>query len=42
MITNHGSLVSNDTNHLIYNAKWGLDVYPNLKNISNKGGNADV
>ncbi len=41
-ISNRGSLVNNDKNNLVFNSKWGLYVYPNLKNINNKGGNLDV
>lgn len=42
VISNHGSIVNGDKNNLIYDPKWGLDTYPNLRNISNKGGNLDV
>lgn len=42
LISNGGFLVNSDKNNLVFNSKWGLYVYPNLKNINNKGGNTDV
>lgn len=42
VISNHGSLVNNDKNNLIYDSKWGLDVYPDIKHITFKGGEIDV
>lgn len=35
--TNGGFLVNNDKDNLVYDSKWGLYVYPNLRNVSNKG-----
>ncbi len=40
--SNGGYLVNNDKNNLVFNPKWGLYVYKDLKNIGNKGGEADV
>ncbi len=42
VISNRGSLINKDKESLIFDSKWGLYVYPNLKNINNKGGDLDV
>ncbi len=41
-VSNGGYLVNNDKDNLVFYSKWGLYVYPNLRNISDKGGNQDV
>ena len=40
--SNKGCLVINDKDNLKFNSEWGLYVYPNLKEITSKGGNLDV
>lgn len=40
--SNRGFLVNNDKDNLVFDSKWGLYVYRDLKNITNKGGNLDV
>jgi predicted transcriptional regulator of viral defense system len=40
--SNKGCLVINDKRNLKFNSKWGLYVYPNLEEITSKGGNLDV
>lgn len=40
--SNRGYLVNNDKVNLIYDSKWGLYVYPNLKSINSKGEILDV
>ncbi len=40
--SNRGCLVNHDKENLVFDSKWGLYVYPNLKSINDKGGNLDV
>ncbi len=42
VVSNRGFLVNSDKNNLVFDSKWGLYVYPNLKTIDEKGGNLDV
>ncbi len=42
VISNRGFLVNKNKDNLMFDSKWGLYVYPNLKNINDKGGNLDV
>ncbi len=42
VISNRGSLVNTDKDNLVFDSKWGLYVYPNLKAANDKGGNLDV
>ncbi len=41
-ISNRGYLVNSNKDNLVFNSKWGLYVYPNLRSVSDKGGNLDV
>ena len=42
VVANHGCLVRNSKNDLSYNAKWGLEAYPDLRKLASKGGDIDV
>ncbi len=42
VVSNRGSLVNRDKDNLVFDHKWGLYVYPNLRGINDKGGNLDV
>lgn len=42
LLSNHGSLVNNDKDNLVYDSKWGLYVYNDFRKLANKGGNIDV
>ncbi len=40
--SNRGYLVNSDKDNLLFDSKWGLYVYQNIRNINSKGGNLDV
>ncbi len=42
VVSNRGSLVHTDKDNLVFDSKWGLYVYPNIKAVNDKGGNLDV
>ena len=42
IVSNRGFLVNTDKDNLVFDSKWGLYVYQNLKTINDKGGNLDV
>ena len=41
-VTNRGYLVNSDKDNLVFDSKWGLYVYQDLRRINDKGGNIDV
>ena len=40
--SNRGCLINNSKEELTYNSFWGLYVYPNIRNLYNKGEMLDV
>ena len=41
VISNNGSLMNHDKSSLVYDSKWGLYVFPNIRHISYKGGDIE-